>query len=51
MSPTEISEKLGADAVAGYDDSLRTYLTNRNNVESFVSHDFYDTYRDVAGAN
>ncbi len=51
MSPTEISEKLGADAVAGYDDSLRTYLTNRNNVESFISHDFYDTYRDVAGAN
>jgi hypothetical protein len=51
MSPTEISEKLGAEAVAGYDDSLRTYLTNRNNVESFISHDFYDTYRDVAGAN
>jgi hypothetical protein len=51
MSPTEIREKLGADAVAGYDDSLRTYLTNRNNVESFISHDFYDTYRDVAGAN
>jgi len=51
MSPTEISEKLGADAIAGYDDSLRTYLTNRNNVESFISHDFYDTYRDVAGAN
>ena len=51
MSPTEFSEKLGADAIAGYDDSLRTYLTNRNNVESFISHDFYDTYRDVAGAN
>jgi hypothetical protein len=51
MSPTDISEKLGADAIAGYDDSLRTYLTNRNNVESFISHDFYDTYRDVAGAN
>jgi hypothetical protein len=51
MSPTEISGKLGADAVAGYDDSLRTYLTNRNNVESFISHDFYDTYRAVAGAN
>jgi hypothetical protein len=51
MSPTEIGDRLGSDAVAGYGDSLSTYLTTRDNVETFITHDFYDAYKDVVASN